>query len=397
VKILLCHNYYQQPGGESEAFDNEVRGLKQMGEHVILFCRQNAEIEAFSSVEKLRLFFSAYYSDQTYNALDGLIRDERPDAAIVQNVFPLVSPSIYVALADRRIPTIQAVYNYRFVCPSGELYTQGAICERCVAGNTVHAVIHKCYRRSYAQSAWYASIIGGHRWLGTFERRISSFMVPDQFLGVKLAEGGIPAAKIWRNPNPFFPEDYEPSQSHEGYVLFVGRLSRRKGILTLLDAMARTQTPRRLKIVGQGDLVQELKAAINARDLSGRVTFLGARWGAELATLIRDCAAAVIPSEWYDSLPMVLCKANALGKPVIASRIDGMPEYVIDGVNGYLFEPGDASQLAAFIDLILGMTQEEYARFSRSARKMADDLFAYSGHYRALIEHLEAPRAGSGP
>ncbi len=184
--------------------------------------------------------FSAYSSDQTKQAIINLVTRDEPDIALVQNVFPLLTPSVYIALAEAGIPVIQAVYNYRLVCPSAELYTEGAICERCVDGNTLHAVIHRCYRGSYAASAWYASIVGLHRMLKTFSNKISSFMVPDNFLGTKLAEGGIPAVKIWCNPNPFFLDEYQAEPTHHGFVLFAGRLVSQKGILTLLRAMEHT-------------------------------------------------------------------------------------------------------------------------------------------------------------
>lgn len=395
MNILLCHNYYKFPGGESEVFEAEIRGLTRMGNETLIFQRQNKDIEKFPVTRRTGLLFSAYYSQNTYRDLRNLIRNEKPRLAIVQNVFPLLSPSVYIALSDADLPVIQAVYNYRLICPSAELFTEGEICERCVGGNTIHAVIHKCYRGSYAQSAWYASIIGLHRHLGTFAHRITSFMVPDAFLGNKLAEGGIPSEKIWRNPNPFFVQDYEPRSSHNGYVLFVGRLVRQKGILTLLNAMLESRSTSRLIIVGQGELADTVKARISDSSLAGRVDWLGPRWGDEITRLIRDCAAVVIPSEWYDNLPMILCRANAMGKPVIASRINGIPEYIREGENGYLFEPGDAATLSRLIDRILQLSPEEYSNLSSRARLFAEQVLDYPIHYANLMTQIRSLGRGN--
>lgn len=359
-----------------------------MGDETILFNRRNSDIEALPAIGKIGVFFSAYHSEQVADDLRKVVRRETPDAAIVQNVFPLLSPSVYATLEDLRIPTVQAVYNYRLVCPSAELYTEGAVCERCVPGNTVHAVIHRCYRESYLQSAWYASIIGWHRWRRTFADKISSFMVPDNFLGAKLVDGGIPAGKVWRNPNPFFVEDYAATSQHDGYVLFVGRLDRQKGVLTLLDAMQRTESGGRLVIVGEGRLEAHVRLQAASPRLDGQITWLGSRWGNDLSDLIRGCVALVIPSEWYDNLPMILCKANAHGKPVIAARIDGLSEYVLEGANGHLFDPGDAAELAALIDRVLRLSAAEYSLLSKRSRAVAEEAFAYGDHYRRLVERI---------
>ena len=148
---------------------------------------------------------------------------------MVQNVFPLISPSVYYALRSEGIPIVQLVYNYRFVCPDAQLFSLGEICERCVLGNHWHAVARKCYRNSRALSAWYAAILKLHRVTETFARNIDQFIIPDNFLGTRLIKGGIPAQKIKKNVNPFFVEDYQPCYEPGEFILYVGRLGETKG------------------------------------------------------------------------------------------------------------------------------------------------------------------------
>lgn len=398
MRILLCHNHYVVRGGESEVFENEVRGLRGMGHEVVVYTRRNSEIAQFATLRRLALALSAFHSARTQADLDRLIFRRHPDFAIVQNVFPLISPSAYTAITAARIPIIQAVYNYRFVCPSAELYTEGSICQRCVAGNTVHAVIHRCYRNSYAQSSWYAAIIGSHRFLGTFAKGIDSFMVPDNFLGSKLILGGIPASKIWRNPNPFFVQDYIPTHHHQGFALFVGRLVPQKGLLTLVEAVARSANTR-LVIVGEGPLRAPLEDRIKSGRLEGRIRLMRPQWGNRLSELLSQCAVVVIPSEWYDNLPLILCKANAAGKPVIASRLDGLPEYIEEGQNGALFEAGDPASLSAQLTHILALSTRAYASVSASARGFAERRLDYGVHYANLlsvVSGLGNPKTLSG-
>jgi glycosyltransferase involved in cell wall biosynthesis len=379
-KLLLVHNYYQEPGGESSVFDFQVRGLRDHGHEVVLYTRTNEDISGLTTLGKVSAVASSYTSRRTRDDLVRLVEQERPAAAIVQNVFPLISPSAYGALRSCGVPVIQAVYNYRLICPAGELYSLGEICERCVGGNHASAVVRRCYRGSRAASAWYASLIGVHRALGTFADNIDAFMVPDDFMARKLVEGGLPAHKMWRNANPFMLRDHTPSGRHDGYVLYVGRLVRPKGVLTAIEAMGLVTSPTRLVVVGRGELEDEVRART-----TDRVSFVGARWGDELDALMDRALAIVVPSEWYDNLPQVLCQANAMGKPVISSRINGIPEYVVEGTSGALFEPGDRAALARAIDQLAALSEEHYATLCQTSRRHAGQLFDYEVHYARLM------------
>lgn len=386
TKLLLCHNHYIHPGGESLVFENELNGLRKRGHSVSLYLRSNQETEHLPLHQRIRLFLSAYYSLQTRREVTNLLKREKSDVALVQNVFPVISPSLYTTLSEMQIPVIQAVYNYRFICPQGELFTQGQICERCVKGEFFNAVRYRCYRNSYLTSAWYGSILGIHRALKTIRDSVDIFMVPDHFLGKKLIESGIPAEKIRRNPNPFFAEDFQPNLETDGYFLFVGRLVRQKGILTLIEAVRQADRRVRLVIVGRGEAQEQVEELIVRYGLSDRISFLGPKWGQEVEELIRRSKAVVIPSEWYDNLPLILCQANACGKPVIASRINGIPEYVTEGENGFLFESGNPQALAEVMNQVASISGKAYHALSLTARKTAEDVFDYSNHYQILTD-----------
>ena len=276
------------------------------------------------------------------------------------------------------------------MCPSGELYTNGEICERCVRGSTFNAVRYRCYRNSLVDSAWYSSIIGVHRTLNTFSRTINAFMVPDHFLRDKLTEGRFPKDKIWRNPNPFFASDFAPHYENDGYFLYVGRLVRQKGIFTLVEAARRMSNGARLLIVGRGEAEEEIENLIYEYHLTEKVFLLGPKWGEEVVELIRNSIAVIIPSEWYDNLPLILCQANACGKPVIASRINGIPEYVVEGENGLLFKPGNADELALAMGMVANIRGEAYEGLCRYSRKVAEEIFDYANHYKILMDIIKS-------
>jgi glycosyltransferase involved in cell wall biosynthesis len=383
--VLVCHNHYTQRGGETLVFENLVTGLRARGHRVVLYVADNTAIESMSIGRRAALVASAYYSTRTVRELTRLVTAERPDVAIVQNVFPLLSPSVYKTLHDLDVPIIQATYNYRLVCPAAELYSGGAICERSLHGNYLHCVARRCYRNSAVQSAWYASILGWHRWSGTFGRCVDVFQVPDRFMAAKLAEGGLPPTKMVTNVNPFFVRDYTATTSHDGSVVFFGRLIRQKGVGTLLEAVRRSRQMRAI-VVGHGDLLGELQNFVNRHGIRDRVEFTGPLWEADLLNVLSRACAIAVPSEWYDNLPLVLCQANALGKPVLASRINGIPEYVQDGENGFLFRPGDADELARLADRVLALTRDEYRELALRTRRFAETHLDFDQHYRVLSD-----------
>jgi glycosyltransferase involved in cell wall biosynthesis len=393
VRILLCHNHYRDAGGESAVFDAELRGLRTHGHEVATLTRDNADLDELGLLRKAAAVPQGFFALDARREVATLVESFRPQLAIVQNTFPLLSPSVYAALHAARVPVIQAVYNYRLICPGAHLYTEGAICERCLGGNFAHAVVHRCYRDSAPLSAWYAAILAAHHRLGTFTRCIDRFMVPDEFLAGKLVQGGLPRSKMRVNPNPFFVAEHDATTRHDGYFLFVGRLVRQKGILTLLDAVAQASADARLIVVGMGELESEVKGRIATPALRDKVQFRGAVWGEQLGKLLAGCSGLVLPSEWYDNLPQIACQALAVGKPIVASRIDGLPEYIRDGDNGFLFAPGDARDLGRALERLQGHDAAAYAELARRCRRYAEAELDYAAHHARLLIIADELRA----
>lgn len=143
----------------------------------------------------------------------------------------------------------------------------------------------------------------------------------------------------------------EPTRGHTKgpiKILSVGRMSAEKGQLGLIDALAQMagqDVDVRLTLVGDGPLRQSIERAVAERGLSDRVRVLGALPERETLMEIASCDAFVLPS-LMEGLPVVLMEAMALGKPVVAPHIAGIPELVVHEITGLLFRPGDWADLA---------------------------------------------------
>ena len=123
----------------------------------------------------------------------------------------------------------------------------------------------------------------------------------------------------------------------------VGRLHEQKGHKFLLQAIAKMTNRVQLVIIGDGKLLHELIALADRLEISDQISFLGAR--ADINEFLSAIDVFVMPSLW-EGQPIALLEALALGKPCIASAVDGIPEIITDGVNGYLVQSKDVEALA---------------------------------------------------
>jgi glycosyltransferase involved in cell wall biosynthesis len=347
MKIIVAHNFYQQPGGEDQVFEAEINLLKRFGHEVHTFIRRNDEVEAMG---KLRALAATIWNRESYRAMREMV--EQTGASIVHfhNTFPLISPAAYQGARDGGAAVVQTLHNFRLICPNALLYREGAACEKCVGRSIAWpGVIHKCYRGSASTSAAVAAMSAVHRAIGTWDNRVDTYIALSSSAKKKLVEGGLPADRILLKPN-FVDPDPGRGPSNGGYASFVGRLSQEKGLETLIDAWDRLDGSVPLKIVGDGPLAPLVKAAAERHS---NIEWLGRRTLDEVYNVIGNAAVHIFPSRCYETFGRVAVEAFAKGVPVIASRHGSMADLVDHGRTGLLFEPGSGAELAEQVKQIL--------------------------------------------
>jgi glycosyltransferase involved in cell wall biosynthesis len=374
MKVLLCHCYYQQRGGEDESFDAEARLLEEQGHEVVRFTRQN---DAVYGMGRWQLLRDTFWSRSVFRDVRALIRRVQPEVMHCTNTFPLISPAAYRAAQAEGVPVVQALRNYRLLCPGALFLRNGRVCEDCLGKRLAWpGVRHACYRKSRGGSAVVAALVGAHHVLGTWARAVTLFFTPSAFARQKFLQAGFPAAHIAVKPN-FVAPDPGVGPGTGGYAVFVGRLAPEKGITTLLAAWARLRGRLNLKVIGDGPLSGQVREAI--RPGSG-IEWLGRRPLAEVLHLLGDAAFLVMPSVWYETFGRTIIEAFARGTPVIASRLGAMAELVDDGRTGLLVEAGDPIDLEAKVRQLLDDSQA-LARMRREARAV------YERQYTAEVNH----------
>jgi glycosyltransferase involved in cell wall biosynthesis len=372
ARVLVVHNAYQQRGGEDVVVQAELSLLRARGHAVELYQRHNDELRELSMLAAAK---ETVWSRQTEADLARLLAEFRPDVVHVHNTFALVSPSVYPAVARARVPVVQTLHNFRLLCLQATLLRNGRVCEDCLGRSPWRGVLHRCYHDSAAQSAVLAAMIGLHRTLGTYRKKVSRYIALTEFSRRKFIAGGLPAERIVVKPNFARVPLLNDGQQRSG-ALFVGRLSPEKGTRVLALAAARRQHAV-IEIVGMGPERSALESSPGLR-------LVGWQGQEAVYAKMRKASYLVVPSICYENFPLTVLEAFANGLPVVASRLGSLPELVRHGETGLLFEAGNAE------DLVEKMAWAErhsgdMARMGHAARHEYEMKYTPERNYEALM------------
>ncbi len=209
-------------------------------------------------------------------------------------------------------------------------------------------------------------------------RRATRVVVPSAYLRDLAVAWGVPPERLEVVPNPAPPLPALPGRDEararlglNGFTLAAaGRLTRQKALEDALDAVARTHDVT-LVVAGDGPERSALERRATALELEQRVRFAGALSRDEVLTLFRAADAALLTSSW-ENLPHSVVEALAVGTPVLATRVGGVPEVVRDGENGLLVPTGDVDAIAGAIGRLAADGELRAALASRAPASVAE-------------------------
>jgi len=400
MKILQINSCHYRRGGADVVYLNTGKLFEDHGHEVYYFSQKSKKniytttskyfIKETNYFEKsfLGKFFLIprfFFSLEAKKKISQLLNDLQPDVAHVHLYKADLTPSILQILKKNKVPVLITLHDYGMLCPHN-LMLDGKmnICNRCVHGSALNCIIHKCNRNNLIFSCLSSFEYIFQKKFFPFEKYFNKIIAVSKF-GQKLHnESGIFRRKVDHLYN-FYPNlvNTEINSKKGTYFLFFGRLSGEKGIETLFSAWLRKVRNSILKVVGTGELFDVLN-----KMASGNlgIEILGFKSGSELNILIREASFIIVPSECYENNPLTIIEAYANGKPVIGSKIGGVPEIIDEGNTGYLFEMKSVRELSEKIDLAEAVDENEYARLSNNARKFAERHFNPMTHYDRLIE-----------
>ena len=382
MKVLLVHNFYRSsaPSGEDIVVRNELKMLLQHCD-VVTYFKKNDDLDDGALGSRLEMATNAVWCLGSYREMVRLIEKHKPDLIHIHNTFPQISPSVYWAATKQNVPVVQTLHNYRLQCANGLFLRNGAVCELCANAVPYSALRFKCYRDSVFATAAVVGIQVFNRAVGSYRNHVDAFIALTEFSKRKLQRAGGKNARFFVKPN-FLPSPPPPGDyPRKKQAVFVGRLTEEKGAALLVRAWP-PGAEFRLLIVGDGALRAELEAVVRERKLN--IVFMGHCGRERVLQLLRESALQIIPSISYEGFPMVVLEAYACGTAILASRLGGLAETVVDGGTGRLFPAGDINALRNEITNMLNGDGLE--KLGREGRRLFEQNYSEEKNAEQLLD-----------
>lgn len=396
MEILSVNKFFWKKGGSEAVFFAEKELLESHGHRVIPFsmqCKQNLDSEYAkyfvnevdyshaSALEKINSALKIIYSFDAKKKMQWLLSEHNPQLAHFHIFQHQISPSVFGPLRDKNIPIILTLHDLKPMCPNYQMYVNGQVCEKCMNRKFYHCFLNSCTKDSRFKSLINTVEMYLHYLLGYYQN-VDKYIAVSQFHRNKMIEFGFSPDIIDLIPNSVEPEVFRYSANDEGYGIFVGRLSKEKGVDTLIKAAAICpDIP--IKIIGSGPEENELKKIIE-QNMIKNVELLGYKSGNELRNLIANASFSVITSVIYENCPMSILESFSTGKPVIGSNIGGIPELIDENNDGFTFIPGDEISLAEKM-CYLWKNKAERIEMGRIGRDKILKKYTPDKHYEQLL------------
>ncbi len=410
MKIVLVNYRYFISGGPERYYFNIKELLEQKGHDVIPFSIKGSRNFLAGDYEKyfldivddevyfaknkkksirviMKSFSRMFYSLEARRKFGQLLDDTQPDVVYIMQFHNKMSPSIIDAAKKRGIPVIHRISDFQYMCPNALFYNERTgVCEDCLKGMRLSCIRNKCVLNSSVFSAikmaakWFHDITG-------VARMIDAFVVPSTFTVKKLEEYGIPQRKMHHIPTFFNLKETNPEVEYQPFVLYVGRIEKQKGLMTLVKAFESTDYE--LKIIGFSNdgYEDELKTYLQRKQ--HHIEFLGRMTFDEMIPYLKSCRCTVVPSEWYDNFPNVILESFAYKKAVIATDFGSLPELVLDGMTGLTFKYADACDLQAKVVYMLQHPDEAMAMGEHAFQAVVEK-YSPERHYQQLRTLFES-------
>lgn len=394
MKILLANKFFFRNGGSETVMFQERDYLLSNGHEVVDFSmldernlpssdekyfvsNKNYSSGGLAKFNNILNAISFIHSDEAVKNISQLIEQTKPDIVHCHNIYHQLTPSIIGAAKRLGVPVVLTLHDYKPVCPTYNRLRDDKPCSQCLGGDFSQVLRHRCAEGSLGKSALLYAEATVQRYKKSYEQ-VHTFIAPSRYMQMSMAHR-VPASRIKLLYNGIDVNEVKGTGVDEGYVLYLGRLVREKGVETLLKAHQKSTTGWKLVIAGTGPLLDVLKSQYNPS------IFVGYLAGDALKEMINRASIVVIPSEWYENCPMSVLEAMAYGKPLVASRIGGIPELVEHDKTGLLFEAGNVVELTSKLDLLM-TSKKLRSQMGLAGRQHVSNLFSLQQHNTGLME-----------
>lgn len=370
MNILFLNTTGGYFGGVEQNIALAAKGLSDRG-HACLFAYQKT-----SAVEQQH--FDALFAS-TWNlgdvSLDSILAQTKPDVIYVHKFDDIE----IVRRAAKTIPIVRMIHDHDLYCPRKHKYY--ALSHKiCTKKAGIGCYFDLAFLERGPKGIAYASIRDKLKDLDE-NRKLHTLIVGSNYMKGELLRNGFlesqtallpPCVAPFAEPLKEFPK--------ENSILFVGQLIRGKGVDTLIKAFALLKntfhSPVSLEILGTGNDLENLQSLVQEKGLSDTVRFVGWVSHDSLAAFYDDASLVVVPSRWPEPFGMVGVEAMLRQRPVIASNVGGIPDWLEDGKTGFLVPSTDEHAFATKMQILL--ENKQLAKdFGMAGFKKAETAFSF--------------------
>lgn len=392
MKILYIHDFNWHIGGAEVQFEKELAlASRHVDAYRFSFTNQDELIEDDHQLlipEKfphrwLSHLQYHYFHPGVYRRLRAFIRRVQPDIIHIHNHNKYTNSILW---ACRGFKVVQTVHDFGLICPTAW----------CVTARDFQICFGKegwkCYRQGcvplYRLFTSHVLPRKIKTWLR--QRIITGHITPSAKLKEFIERHSFPVIAvvnyIMEMPNPTF----QPVTDFTN-ILYAGHLIPSKGVIYLVQAMpaiVARHPNATLHLLGSGHQEAELKRLVADLNLAGNVIFHGQVPNSRVIELFQQATVVVVPSIWMENNSVVIYEALAAGRPLLVSNRGGIPELVeVDG-NGWLIEPGHATDIAEKLNRLLS-DPETVQRFAQRSFELCRERYSEEAHWQKLQQIYE--------
>lgn len=395
MKILLVNKFHYLKGGSEKYYFELGKLLKENGHEVAFFSMEDEkniktdckeyfvkpiDLNTGSKLKALDVIYSKENEKKMEEALD----DFKPDIVHLNNFQRQLSASIINPIKKRNIPIVFTAHDVQAICPAiVMLDSNKEICEDCVNGKYINCIKKKCIKDSNLKSILGAIEGKYYRNKKIYTEKIDKIITPSEFYKAKFIKDGTDQNKIVALHNFIDTDEYDVPIEDEGYALYIGRLSKEKGIFNLIKAFSLVKEGE-LRIAGDGPEKDAIIKLIHENHLENRVKLLGFIDKKGIKEQVRKCRFVVVPSIWYENCPYSVMETLAIGKPVIGADIGGIPELVQNNQTGLTYKFDDVEELSNKMNTLFN-NKELAQKLGNNAKGQARKLYTKNVYYDKII------------
>jgi glycosyltransferase involved in cell wall biosynthesis len=368
MKILQIHNEYLIRGGEDTILENEKIILEKKGHKVQQLIRKNKK-EIKSILDWIVVLKNLSHSNKSIKILDKYFKiNKLPDIVHIHNIFPLWTYSILDYFNKKKIPMVLTLHNYRLLIDKVK-----------ISNNDYEKF--GLFKNSKILTFLISKIFNKNKIKLTY---ISKFICYTNFQKKLYAKYKINKKKIIIKENPLqLKKKYKSWDKRKDKIIFIGRLSKEKGLLTLLKAWKiwGSEAPI-LEIIGDGAEKKNLNSFKNKNNLNN-VVFLGKLSYEKVQKKIENSKLIIVPSEWFEPFGLIITEALSKGTPVAVSNIGTLPDLIKTYKHGFYFNCND--ELSLFKKVKKAWNKKGYLTKLSNNAKNTNKIFSHQKNYNHLM------------